>query len=160
MSGLVVTPIAPNDWPTIATGFVDLGFEQGTSYAEAAAQRIGAHVQYYLITEAGQPIAAATIRVKTVPGLGRGIAWIPSGPLVRPSCAPVPNTSRLRALLVALRTEICDRQGHLLRFRLSGTSFLNAADVADAAQAAGFYITPRASAYSSYIVASHRKQKP
>ncbi|TGD61196.1 GNAT family N-acetyltransferase [Tabrizicola sp. WMC-M-20] len=152
MSGLVVEPVARAEWPALSGRFADLGFEQSHSYGAAAARRIGGSVQYCALTVQGQPVAAASVRIKTVPGLGRGIAWIASGPLVRPDDAPAPEVVQLAGILTALRQELCDRQGHVLRLRLSGTSLLAPETVADAARDAGFAPTDRAPVYRSFIV--------
>ncbi len=70
------------DWPGITAGFSDLSFEQTAAYSAAAARRIGGRVRFLVLEEAGHPVAAAALRIKTVPGLGRGIVWSPSGPLL------------------------------------------------------------------------------
>ena len=136
--------IAPADWPDLATRFCDLGFEQTRTYAEAAAQRIGGHVRFLAVQDCdGHVIAAAAIRIRNIPGLGRGIAWCPAGPLLLrdgKSCDPVP-------VLLALREHLALAQGHVLRLRLSGTAFADDALWATAAHEAGFKAIP---AYRSY----------
>jgi lipid II:glycine glycyltransferase (peptidoglycan interpeptide bridge formation enzyme) len=152
VTGLTRAAVAAADWSAVAASFADLGFEQSASYAEAAARRIGGRVQYCVLSEAGRQVAAAAVRIKMVPGLRRGIAWIAAGPLVCPTDAPAPETNRLSAILAALRAEFCERQGHLLRFRLSATSFLTPETVAEAACAAGFARTGRAPVYRSSVL--------
>lgn len=156
---LTLAPVAPADWPALAAGFADLGFEQGATYAAAAARRIGARVEYRVLRDgAGRPVAAAAVRVKTVPGLGRGIAWIAAGPLVRPGATPPPDAGRLAAILAAFRADYAGRQGHVLRLRLSGTAFVPPATMAEAARAAGLAPTRRAPPYRSYILPLDRDE--
>jgi hypothetical protein len=149
---LTLRPVAAPDWPALAAGFADLGFEQGAAYAGAAARRIGGRVQSCLLTDGDRPVAAAAVRVRTVPGLGRGIAWIAAGPLLRPGGAPAPEGARLAAILAALRAEFCGRQGHVLRLRLSASAGLPPAAVAAAAGAAGFAPTARAPLYRTALL--------
>lgn len=148
--------VSEADWPDLAGRFADLTFEQSLTYARAAAVRVGARVDYFLLEEQGQPMAAAAVRIKTVPGLGRGIAWIAAGPLVLPCGAPLPSEARLAAVLATFRDEICNRGGHILRMRLAGTSFLPPDEVAAAARIAGFLPTSRASLYRSSAINTHQ----
>jgi FemAB family len=144
-----IQPIGPAHWPSLAAGFRDLTFEQSQAYAEAAARRIGASLHHYKVVRDGRVIAAAAVRIKTVPGLRRGIAWIASGPLVLPTDGVAPDEATLADVLAALRAELADRQGHVLRLRLSGLSGVGRDVLARAAERAGLQPTLRASAYRS-----------
>jgi hypothetical protein len=144
-----IQSIGSADWPSLAAGFRDLTFEQSQAYAEAAARRIGASLHHYKVVRDGQVIAAAAVRIKTIPGLRRGIAWIASGPLVLPAGGAAPDESTLAAVLAALRAELADRQGHVLRLRLSGLAGVPGDLLARAAQRAGLEPTQRAAAYRS-----------
>lgn len=144
-----VRPAAPADWPALAARFEDLGFEQGLAYARAAAARIGAEAWFLAVEKAGVPIAAAAVRIRRVPGLGRGIAWIPSGPLVLPRGRPVPDAVTLGAILTALRDRIAGQDGHVLRLRLSGLAQQDPEAVRRVALGAGFAPTPDAPRYRS-----------
>lgn len=141
--------VAPTDWPALASGFEDLGFEQGLSYARAAAVRVGAEARFLAVERAGVPVAAAAVRIKRVPGLGRGIAWIPSGPLVLPRGGAVPDAALLSAILTALRDHFSGQEGHILRLRLSGLARQDPEAVRCIASGAGFVHTSRAPRYRS-----------
>jgi hypothetical protein len=144
-----VRPVTATNWPAIAAGFDDFGFEQSHSYAKAAAQRIGATLRFYEVVRDGQAIAAAAVRIKTVPGLGCGIAWIASGPLVLPKNGAVPDEAALADVFNVLRAELCDLQGHVLRLRLSGLAGLEPSLVRHVAANADLVPTERAPAYRS-----------
>lgn len=144
-----VRPVALTDWPAIAGGFRDLSFEQTCTYAKAAAHRIGASLRFYEVVRDGKAIAAAAVRIKTVPVLGCGIAWIASGPLVLPGNGGVPDEGALADILAALRAELSDRQSHVLRLRLSGIARLDPEAVGRAAAAAGLCPTRRSPLYRS-----------
>lgn len=135
---LRVSELSPGDWSAVAADFADLTFEQTREYSEPAARRIGARVRYLVIHENGRPVASVALRVKTLPGLGLGIAWCPSGPLVMLQGKVLPDAAALQAILTALRQYLCDRQGYVLRFRLSGVALLDPAVAQAGAVAAGF----------------------
>jgi hypothetical protein len=139
-------------WSKMASRFADLGFEQGFGYAEAAARRIGAATRYCAVYDGVEPVAAAAVRIRTVPGLGRGIAWIAAGPLLRLDARPVPEAADLSEILSVLRAEFCERLGHVLRFRLSGTAFLEPETAAAAARSAGFERAVGTQPYRSSIL--------
>ncbi|MBC7477265.1 MAG: peptidoglycan bridge formation glycyltransferase FemA/FemB family protein, partial [Pseudorhodobacter sp.] len=115
------------------------------TYALASAQRIGARAQFVVVEQAGRAVAAAALRIKHVPGLGRGIAWCPAGPLLVPKQG---LNADLGLILQALRQAV-HRDGHILRLRLSGLALQNADQVRTTAAAAGFAPTGRASLYRS-----------
>lgn len=146
---LNVTTIRPEAWPDISAGFQDLSFEQTLSYSRAAADRIGAEVRCLLVRDASMSTQAAGIaRIKRVPGLGRGIAWMPSGPLLRFKGADADPTP----VLEALRQSLCNDSGHVLRIRHSPTAFLDADVAASSAFRAGFAETIRGKSYRTIIL--------
>lgn len=136
---LDIRHVDPADWPALALGFADLTFEQSLGYACPAAARIGGELRLLAIKLDGTPLAAVALRLKRAPGLGRGIAWGPSGPLLRPLGRPAPTAEAIVAILAALRRQICDAEGHVLRLRLPGTALHNTGlDDTAIAAAAGF----------------------
>jgi len=147
---LALRPIAAADWPAVAAGFRDLTFEQTLAYSTAAAARIKARLERVGVAGPdGRWRAVVALRVKPVPGLGRGIAWAPSGPLILPRDGPDPDAEALTAIMVAFRREIADAQGHILRLRLAGTARHDPARFAAIAAAAGFSPAPRPAPYRS-----------
>jgi hypothetical protein len=154
---LIVRPVTASDWPRIAAEFGDLGFEQTASYAEPAAARIGASVDYLVIEDAGRAVAAAALRVKTVPGLKRGIAWCPGGPLTRPKAAGAPADPA--AVLRSLKTYVTGELKHVLRIRLPVLAGVSEGDMADMAGAAGFVPCDRAAAYQTVLVDLDRDEE-
>ena len=149
MSGEVtLDEVAAVDWPALAAGFSDLTYEQDMAYVTAGARRVGARVRAFEIRRDGDPIGAACLRVKAVPGLGRGIAYLSAGPLT--GRGPVEEApERAAAVLGALRERLVDREGHLLRLRLPATAEgLAEADIARA----GFAPTDRTHAYRTVLI--------
>lgn len=145
---LTVQSVAAEDWPRISAGFCDRTYEQTLTYAQAAAQRIGAEAQFVTLSDpAGQPVAAACLRVKPVPGLGRGIVWIAAGPMVQPEA----TSEGLEAVFAALRTH-AEQSGHILRLRLPASTLRDVPSVDRLAAQTGFASTDRSSPYQTVII--------
>ena len=141
-----------HEFLALAEGFTDQTYEQSVTYARPAAARIGATLQILGVEDGGEIVALALARVKIIPGLGRGIAWIPSGPLVVRRDQPRPDAARLTAILDALRQHLAVDGGHVLRLRLAGHSQLDPAVEEHVMEAAGFRTTERAHAYHSAVM--------
>lgn len=141
------------DWPALAAGFRDLGFEQSLTYGQAAAARVGATARFVALERDGRVLAAACVRTRALPGLGRGIAWIAAGPLVLPVAGPTPDAATLVGVLAALRRQFALHEGHVLRLRLSATALQDPAALTGLAATAGFRPTPRSPAYRSLAIA-------
>jgi hypothetical protein len=154
---LTCREVASADWAGIAARFADLTYEQTRAYSLAAARRIGARSRFLALwTAEGELAAACAVRIKSVPGLGRGIAWCPGGPLMRPrrddGAAAEAETARLVAVLGALRACLAGGAGHVLRLRPSGLLFAPAESVEFAARTAGFQPAARPGPYRSFAI--------
>lgn len=149
---LHLEPVSAGDWPRISAGFADLEVVQTGPYCEAAARRIGARTEYVALRDGtGALRAAACLRIKVLPGLGAGIAWIASGPLTRPLWGRPPEGTELGAVLEALRDH-ATAAGHILRLRLPVVAGYDP-EVADRlAGERGFVPTSRAPAYRTVLV--------
>lgn len=147
-----VRSVSSQEWPTLSGRFADLGYEQSLTYATAAAQRIGAELQFYALEQDGALVAATIVRIKRIPGLGRGIAWVAAGPLCVLHGAEPPDATMLADILRALRDEVAGRQGHILRFRLPALAFHEEQEetvLSPALQAVAARPTDRAVSYQS-----------
>lgn len=149
---LTVRTVSDSDWPLYAQQFRDLSFEQSLTYGRAATARIGGKMCCLVLEREGQLVAAAQVRIKALPGLGRGIAWIASGPLLLPMGAPAPEPAATAEVFAALRTEVARRQGHVLRLRLPGIAFHDHDAMARMARTTGFTPTDRAPVYRSIAI--------
>lgn len=144
--------LSETDWPGASARFRDLTFEQSLTYGRPAAARIGAKLRFVTVERDHGICAAGALRLRLVPGLGRGIAWLPSGPLIQPLSGLAPDDATLEAIFVALRRQICEREGHILRLRLSGVALLDPARVRTIAMRAGFAPYPVRAPYRSYVL--------
>ncbi|WP_424831775.1 lipid II:glycine glycyltransferase FemX [Ruegeria sp.] len=145
---LSLRPVAPEDWPRISGLFSDLTYEQSLTYAQAAADRIGASAEFVALYDAQDiPIAAACLRIKKIPVLNRGIAWIAAGPLTCVAGQPEPSAEMLGAILSKLRDH-ARAAGHILRLRFPVQ--VNPAE--DAVAQAGFASTDKAATYRTVLI--------
>ena len=103
-NSLFLRRVAPKDWPELCCLFDDLTYEQTLTYARAAAKRIGADIEFVNLHDAqGTTVAAACIRIKQVPILNRGIAWIAAGPMTLSAANSACKPELYRAVFTALR---------------------------------------------------------
>ncbi len=140
------------EWPELAGRFQDFSFEQSLSYSAAAAAQIGGKVRFVLLEQDGTVVAAASVRIKTVPGFRRGIAWIASGPLMLLSGGALPDDDLQLEILNALHRQFVKKEGHILRLRFPALAFHAPDHMAQIAAKAGFMPTSRASAYRSIAI--------
>lgn len=148
---IAVEEIAEADWPATSAAFADLGYEQCLGYARAAAAAVGAQNRFVLLRRAGAPVAAACLRIRALPVLGRGIAHLAGGPLVSPDGA-APDTASLVDILAVLRRRTVTEDGHILRLRPSALGGPEAHVWATAAAGAGFAPTGRIRPYRSFAL--------
>lgn len=146
---LTVRNVPVEAWPQVTKHFQDLTYEQTLTYSVAAAHRIGARTEFLVLEKDDRPVAAACLRIKTLPGLGRGIAWIASGPLIQPIMGP---SGDLCSILIVLRDHVCKKHGHILRLRLPISAGLDSEALSDLTLDAGFVETDRAAAYRTVLI--------
>jgi len=108
-----VQPVDRETWRRLASGFGDYNYRQLWEFGVACAARVGAHSEHVAIYDDGNLAGLADVRVKAVPVLGTGIAYVNGGPLVRRG--EICDAERLRAALSALCAEYVDRRGLVLR---------------------------------------------
>lgn len=146
---LSVREVDAADWPAIAARFHDLTFEQSLSYSSAAARRIAARTIYLSVMEEGALRAAVCLRIKTVPGFGRGIAWAAGGPMTNPKESPRSDPGEV---LAALKAYVCDRCGHILRLRFPVSPGPEPEEIEAIAAGRGFYPAGQAARYETVMI--------
>ncbi len=144
--------VAPEDWTELCAAFDDLTYEQSLTYAQAAAGRVGADAEFISLHDAqNTPVAAACLRIKRLPLLNRGIAWIAAGPMMVPVDGVAPAPELQRAVFAALSSYAQDT-GHILRLRLPAAAAHDPAKLDPVAQEAGFQPTERSAAHRTVII--------
>lgn len=147
---LMLTPLEAGDWPDIAQQLDDSNINQAQAFAETAASRNGSRCEYRALLDDGELVAAAITRVKTVPLLRGGIAYIAAGPLTRRGQDV--DGSVFASALSALADEYVTRRGLVLRILAPIASARNKEVMANAFVHAGFRETARTRTYTTMLV--------
>lgn len=114
---LTVRKLDQASWQKLAPSFHDDNYRQSWAFGEACARRVGAESEHIAIECDGRVIALADVRIRRLPLLGGGIAYINGGPLVRRDDSDEEAGRRLKDALLALRGEYCLGRGMTLRVR-------------------------------------------
>lgn len=89
---------SPDAWTEITGAFLDFNYRQTWACAEVSARWSGAEAEFVVIERDGMPIAAAAVRVRTLPVVGGGLAYVAGGPLCRPTGGEADPSTALAAL--------------------------------------------------------------
>jgi hypothetical protein len=140
-------------WPELARRFLDYNYQQTWAYVRSIARRNHAVAEHVSITSGRQLLGLVSVRIRSVPFLGAGIAYIRGGPLVRTErVSPDRTAMRLARCLQALRAEYVQRRGLTLRILPpAGTARWNALQH-EVFAAEGFPPTNRAAPYRTIMV--------
>ncbi|MGE3109780.1 MAG: lipid II:glycine glycyltransferase FemX [Phycisphaerales bacterium] len=140
-------------WERDAAGFADANYRQGWWYGIEAAGRVGAVSEHVACVRGGQVRALADVRVKTLPLVGGGVAYVNGGPLARRDVEEAAeHGARLREMIGALRAEYVHRRGMVLRVlgTVGGAAWNEAQD--RAWREAGAVGTTMAASYRTMMV--------
>jgi Acetyltransferase (GNAT) domain len=78
-----VTPVGRAEWESAVRRFGDYSYRQSWAYGEALAAKRGATSEHVAIRRGEEIAGLADVRIKTVPVVGGGLAYVSGGPLVR-----------------------------------------------------------------------------
>lgn len=109
------TPIAPHEAEALGAGLRDCSWRQAPAYAAHAARDMGARAELVAFASGGERLGMAAVRVKTLPLVGLGIAYVAQGPAVSASGAF--DATRMRVAIEALTNEYVRRRGLVLRIQ-------------------------------------------
>jgi hypothetical protein len=112
-----IQTVSKEEFTTFAITFSDYSYEQVPEYAAAMAAEAGDSILFLTVGPSERPLGLATVRLKTLPLVGRGIAYISGGPMTRSSG----DEEQLRTVLLALKRKLAGDDGHLLVVRLPVT---------------------------------------
>lgn len=113
MSSVTVQPAQPEAWRAAVRTLRDYNYRQIWEYCVACAARVGAQSEHVLFCDGATVLGAADVRVKRIPGLGTGIAYLNGAPLVRRGQAD--DTARLQRVVAALVATYVRERGLVLR---------------------------------------------
>lgn len=113
---VVVREVGTAEWRAVAGRFADHNYEQCADYAQRLAARSGSQVRFLTVDSGGEPIGGAAVRIKSVPLLRRGVAYITGGPLWRNHTREVSGSVH-GMVLGALREALVGEAKHILLVR-------------------------------------------
>lgn len=108
-----VDKLVRNEWQEISARFCDNNFQQSWAYSKTLACIRASTHEEVAITSGGRLVGIASVRIRTVPLLGVGLAYIASGPLVQRGTEG--DLDRLRLGLAGLRDEYVRKRRLVLR---------------------------------------------
>lgn len=122
-------------WREIARRFSDYSIYQACAYADARAADVGATNQRVVVRRGTEVMGLAQVRIKRLPVVRTGVAYIYRGPLWR---RPGAGPEDFGAVLAALRAEYGVRLGLEVRVACGMIDEALAGDCRDAIRHAGF----------------------
>src|SRR5262249_25543684 len=102
-------------WESCVREFDDYSYRQSWAYGVALARKRGATSEHVAIRCGDETIALADVRIKRLPLIGGGLAYISGGPMVRGLDGSRAELDRLDLALDALVREFVRRRGLTLR---------------------------------------------
>ena len=108
-------PLDRNQWLLFTRQFQDYSYRQSWDYGTLLANKRNAKSEHVGIFEGEIPIALADVRVKEIPWLGGGLAFISFGPLAHHGKGS--ELSSLREALSAIKEEYARKRNLLLRIQ-------------------------------------------
>ncbi len=137
-------------WQQSARAFDDYNYRQVWEFGTACAGRLGALSEHVAIRAGGGVIGLADVRIKRLPLMSAGIAYVTGGPLVRREQDS--DAERLRQCLAALVDEYVHQRGLTLRILAApGSSDWNAAQ-SQVFEDAGFGVAQHWPGYRTLMV--------
>jgi len=110
---VTVQPISQSAWQQLAPSFADYSYRQLWDFGVACAKRLKATSAHVAIYDGTELVGLADVRIKRIPFLKTGIAYINGGPMVRSSRNDGEGIKRLQVALAGL-TETYVRQKKLV----------------------------------------------
>ena len=110
-----VEKVSGVEWDAMRKQFNDANYRQLPAYATAAATRVGARSENVVIRSGGALLGLCNVRVKKLPLLPFGIAYVNGAPMMGDSQVGSDRAAVLTSCLEALRDEYVEARGHVLR---------------------------------------------
>jgi hypothetical protein len=136
--GPVVEVVSDDDWDILFKQFADANYRQLAAYSSAAALRVKARSENVVIREDGKLLGLCNVRIRKLPLLPFGIAYVNGAPLVLNSAESIDPATALSRCLKTVRKEFVDVRGHVLRVIGVARADLSADSANRSFQEAGF----------------------
>ena len=140
-------------WRELTPSFTDFNYRQLSAFGVACADRRGAESECLALRRGDEVVALANVRLKRLPLLCGGMAYLTGGPLVRRQGEDDDvAVGHLSAMLDALRLEYAQRRGLVMRVR-PAPGPASWSDIAISSfEAAGYALTPGATPERSMLL--------
>jgi lipid II:glycine glycyltransferase (peptidoglycan interpeptide bridge formation enzyme) len=140
-SRLATAPMTASEWRALASGFDDLSYHQCPAYVAEAARAEGAAAEFVAFRSGEEVVGLCALRIKKLPGLPIGIAYVAHGPL----CARNGDCSwaAYSDCLSALGREYVSKRRLVLRVAPCYAASRNSNAALAALASAGFRVTVR-----------------
>ena len=113
MQSPVLETVGRDEWVRCCESFADHNYRHCWDYGQVVARRHRASSEHRVLRAGGRVVALAEVRVKSMPLVGGGIAYVSGGPLFRAGHAD--EMEGLKSAIDALRQEYVQRRGLVLR---------------------------------------------
>lgn len=133
-----LVPLDRVAWEEVVRDFLDYSYRQSWAYGVQLAGRRGAATEHVAIRCGGETIAVADVRIKRLPVVGGGLAFVSGGPLVRRAAGAGDELERFDLAVEALRREFVQRRGLTLRVMAPLGIEEHNAELAERLRVAGF----------------------
>lgn len=114
---VTVQPIGRSAWQQLAPTFADYSYRQLWDFGIACAKRLKATSEHVAIYEGAALVGLADVRVKTIPFLKTGIAYINGGPMVLSGTNGEERVKRLQVSLAGLMETYVRQKKLVLRIQ-------------------------------------------
>lgn len=146
----VVETCPPEQWPEVTARFRDNTFRHSSAYADRFAAHQSAQCEYAVVRRGSDIAGAASVRVKKLPVIGGGIAYIGRGPLTRQGDGE--DRGNLEGVLDAFRSEYVESRNLVLRIQ-AGLGPPEWNDVVESVfRDRGFEPTDKATRYRTFLL--------
>jgi lipid II:glycine glycyltransferase (peptidoglycan interpeptide bridge formation enzyme) len=143
-----VEEVQPSQWSGIARTFANHNYENCPAFLTAQSERLGSVNRFFIVrTDAGY-IGAAAVRVRCLPMIKRGIAYVSSGPLLNPS----ETDNSLQTVLSALKKHLVEKEGHILLVRMAIAPTTGQTVLAEDFATLGFLSTDLVRSYKTVLI--------
>lgn len=145
-----IHPVSRNEWDNLSHRFLDHSYQQTWAYVHALAERRHCKCEHVAIDLDGELIGLASVRVKHLPVIRGGIAYVAGGPLTR--LGRDDDIDRLAQCLTVLEAEYVQRRGLTLRILAPlGSPDWNAR-ASDSFNRTNFVPTDRSRSYRTFLL--------
>lgn len=149
-----IIPVNKDQWQAMATRFLDNNYQQSWEYSQALAEMRHAKCEHIAIQSDDELLGLANIRLRSLPVIGGGIAYVSGGPLTR--LGNDGDIDRLRRCINALQKVYVEKRGLALRILSPIGCPLWNEQASRVFEEAGFNITDRSRSYRTFLLDINR----